>query len=62
MTKAEAGIIREIENIARGTQKIPAAKVRPWLQHSSVEVLGAVNVHIMQNTAGGAAAVDGRDL
>lgn len=50
MTKTEAGIICEIENIARGKQKIPAAKVRPWLHHSSVEVLGAVNVHIMQNT------------
>lgn len=50
MTEAEAGIIREIENIARGAGKIPAAKVRQWLHHSSVEVLGAVNVHIMQNT------------
>jgi hypothetical protein len=50
MTEAEREIIREIENSARGNQKIPASKVKPWLTHPSVEVLGAVNVHIMQNT------------
>lgn len=50
MTEAEAGTIREIENVARGTHKIPAAKVKMWLSHPSVEVLGAVNIHIMQNT------------
>jgi hypothetical protein len=50
MTEAEAGTICEIENVTRGTQKIPAAKVEMWLEHPSVEVLGAVNVHIMQNT------------
>jgi len=50
MTEAEAGTIREIESVTRGSQKISAAKVRQWLHHPSVEVLGAVNVHIMQNT------------
>lgn len=50
MTQAELDTIHEIENTARGSQKIPAAKVKPWLKHPSVEVLGAVNVHIMQNT------------
>jgi hypothetical protein len=50
MTETELGIIREIENAARGTQKIPAEKVKLWLGYPSVEVLGAVNVHIMQNT------------
>ena len=50
MTKAELETIRDIESAARDRQKIPAAKVRAWLHHPSVEVLGAVNVHIMQNT------------
>jgi hypothetical protein len=50
MMENELGIIREIENVARGTQKIPAEKVKLWLGYPSVEVLGAVNVHIMQNT------------
>ena len=50
MTGAELGTIHEIEDAARGTQKIPAAKVKVWLGHRSVEILGAVNVHIIQNS------------
>ena len=50
MTEAEASTIRDIENIARGTQGIPATKVKAWLTDPSVEVLGAVRVHIIQNS------------
>jgi hypothetical protein len=50
MMEADLGIIREIENTARGTQKIPATKVKMWLGSPSVEILGAVNVHIIQNS------------
>jgi hypothetical protein len=50
MTKAEFEIIRDIESAARDRQKISAASVKAWLDHPSLEVLGAVNVHIMQNT------------
>ena len=50
MEQSELETIREIENTLRGSQKIPAAKVKLWLGHPSVEVLGAVNVHIIQNS------------
>jgi len=32
MTQSELDTIHEIENTARGPQKIPAAKVKAWLQ------------------------------
>jgi hypothetical protein len=51
MTEAEAHTIREIERVAGGTEKIPAAKVNSWLaEPGSLEVLGAVVVHIIQNS------------
>jgi hypothetical protein len=50
VTASEAKIIHEIETAASGTKRIPAAKVREWSRLESVEVLGAVTVHIMQNT------------
>jgi hypothetical protein len=47
----EAHTIREIERVAGGTEKIPAAKVNSWLaEPRSLEVLGAVVVHIIQNS------------
>jgi len=51
MTEAEAQTIREIENVARGTESIPPVKVKSWLaQQSSLDVLGAVVVHIIQHS------------
>jgi hypothetical protein len=50
MTKAELDTIREIESAALSARKIPSATVHAWLDHASLEILGAVNVHIMQNT------------
>ena len=51
MTEAEAQTIREIEHVALGTENIPAAKVKSWLvQRRSLDVLGAVVVHVIQNS------------
>ncbi len=48
--RSEFEKIREIESAARSKQKIPAANLKGWLDHASLEVLGAVNVYVMQNT------------
>jgi len=50
MTPEDLRAIQEIENAVQRKGTIPASQVRGWLRNPSVEVLGAVNVHIMQNT------------
>jgi len=43
--------IRQIESAARGTDMIPASRVKSWLRHApSVEVLGAINHHIVRHS------------
>jgi hypothetical protein len=43
-------VIRQIEDAGRGAQKIPASTVRSWLRNPSVKVLGAVTLHILNNS------------
>jgi|SRR5215472_6621169 len=50
MTPEDLKTIRQIEGAIQGKGMIPASQVRTWLHNPSVEVLGAINIHIMQNT------------
>lgn len=50
MTPEDFTTIQQIESAMQGTGTVSASQVRIWLRSTSVEVLGAVNVHIMQNT------------
>jgi hypothetical protein len=43
--------IDQIENAAKGTDMIPASRVKSWLRHApSVEVLGAITHHIVRQS------------
>ncbi len=50
MTQEEIKLIGEIETAVKSKGKIPAEQVRCWIDHSSLEVLGAVVNRVIRNS------------
>jgi hypothetical protein len=51
MAQRDRATIQQIESAAKGPGRIPASRVMSWLRHApSVEVLGAINHHIVRQS------------